>query len=94
MEKSKSAASRFYRGALSAVIRWWRQPTRYVLIDVQGNPAIIPAARPLFRPYADWGMPDMPQLSATDYERRKSRRELALAFQNRARDVEAYVAGR
>jgi hypothetical protein len=43
-----------------------------------------PLPRPLFRPLGEWHVSPRPQLNASDYQRRKSMRELEMAFTSRS----------
>lgn len=79
-------------------MRWWRQPHRYVILDVlgnvvsehQGEPSLTPAVRPLFLPYSDWDVPTPPQMPADQYEKRRTARALDQAFEIRARELRSY----
>jgi hypothetical protein len=42
------------------------------------------AMRPLFRPLGEWHVSPRPQLNASDYQRRKTMRELEMAFTTRS----------
>lgn len=51
------------------------------------EPPAPPKVLALFRDFAEWNVSTSPQLTVSDYARRKSCRELDMAFEIRARAV-------
>ena len=66
---------------LNWLVRNW---TPSVVAGAERLPDPPPLPRPLFRPLGEWHVSPRPGLAASDYERRKTMRELEMAFTTRA----------
>ena len=64
------------------LLNWFRLKEAMEPLDSSASENL--PQRPLFRPLGEWHVSPRPRLNASDYERRKTMRELEMAFTSRS----------